>query len=127
MSADIVLQTQVFSRLTTQFATDAQTAPITAHPATDQPLPYVRIGEVTNASDHVIGQEFEIQIDVYSRKSGPHEAKSIQKSIRTAFHNLNFDADGFRYTCVRVVFTSSFLDVTDGVWQGVQRIRALAS
>lgn len=127
MSASLALQTALFSKLTTQFAASSVTAALVAHPVADQALPYVSIGQVTAIRDHEIGEEFELQIDVFSRTDGPHEVKTIQAAIRSALHGLTFDQSPYRITAMRVFFTTVFIDPTDDVWQGVQRIRALAS
>lgn len=127
-SADTALQTVIFSRIVAQLAADGlSSAEVTAHPAPNRALPYVRIGEVPTAADSPAGQEFEANIDVFSRKDGPHEVKAIQASIRSALHQQDIEADGFHFTDMRIGYTSVFLDPTADVWQGVQRIRTLAS
>jgi hypothetical protein len=126
-SADLSLQTALFARITAQLAVDGIAVAVTAHPTPDQALPFIRIGETPASSDSPAGQEFEATIDVFSRKDGPHEVKTIQQSVRLALHGRDFVADDWHYTDVRINYTTSFLDHTADVWQGVQRIRALAS
>lgn len=126
-SADLTLQKQVFTLIKAQFTADGITATVTAFPREDETLPYVQIGE-TQSADHVIGEEIRFDVTVYSQKEGPHEAKTIQTSVRTALHNIaDFTSGGFNYTAIRVEYTTVNLDPTDRVWQGIQRIRALAS
>lgn len=126
-SADLEFQTYMKSAVSAQITTDGLTATVTAHPLPGATLPVVDIGE-SSLTDHVVGHEVRAMIHVWSKAEGPHEAKLLQNSIRTALHAIAAaESGGFRWTDIREEYTSCFIDRDNESWHGVQRIRVLAS
>lgn len=122
-SPDLMLQKAMFAAIASTLA------PVTvlAHPRHQEAFPYVFIGESEVSDTHPTGHEVLIVVHTWSKTEGPHEAKTIQQSIREELHANSLVEGGWQFVCIREDFASTFLDVDNETWHGVQRFRAKAS
>jgi hypothetical protein len=127
MSADLEFQKVIRAAVVAQLTSDGRSATVTAHAPPDLALPIVEIGE-SSLGDHPLGHEIQATIHIWSKVEGPHEAKLLQQSVRSALHaTAETESGGFRFTDIREEYTSLFIDRGQEHWHGVQRYRVLAS
>lgn len=121
-SPDLDLQTIIYQTLTGAMPT----ARIEAHPPHNQTLPFIRIGE-SYVADNEIGHEINFDIHTFSVTEGPHEAKGLMHSVRTALHEGTFSSTDWHFTCVREESARVYFDTNEEEWHGIQSFRCLAS
>lgn len=121
-SPDLTFQEVVYLTLTAAMPT----ARIEAHPPHNVALPFIRIGE-SYVADNEIGHEINIDVHAFSGAEGPHEAKNLMHSVRTALHEGTFSRDVWHFTCVREESARVYFDTNEEEWHGIQTFRCLAS
>lgn len=121
-SPDLALQTVINLGLTA--ALPAVT--VGSYPLPSGSFPYVNFGESTVSDDVAPVKTVEAMVHVWSTVEGPHEAKTIQQTIREAMAG-SFIKNGWALSCVREVQANVILDADGVTWHGWQRFRAFAS
>lgn len=94
----------------------------------NQPLPYVRIGELTGTewdTDNSLGRETTLTVHSWSEYRGMKELLEIMDKIKLALHNVNLVVTGEIFVLCFWEFSETMLD-SDGLTRhGVQRFRLI--
>lgn len=131
-SPELAFQTYLGTQIAAALASYSPVPVVTAHPAPNQALPYVHIGE-SDTEDHPAGQHITVVVHTWSETEGPHQCKEIQQRMREALHPVPGGpaiagaVSGWQLTCIRETFADVVLDPDERTHHGVQRFRCFAS